>query len=449
MSESVLEQMTPSKALVGMVWIPAGTFLMGSEDFYPEEAPVHEVTVDGFWMDQHVVTNEQFARFVRATGYVTVAERELNPADYPGAPPENLVPGSLVFQKTTGQVNLRDYTNWWAWTPGASWRCPFGSGSSITGIERHPVVHVSYEDAEAYARWAGKELPTEAEWERAARGGLEGKKFTWGDEHFPDGKAMANSWQGEFPWQNLSLDGFEGTSPVGAFPANGFGLFDMAGNVWEWTSDWYVHCHKDEVSKACCGPSVNPRITSAEKSYDLRQQQFQIPRKVVKGGSHLCAPNYCLRYRPAARQPQMIDTGMSHMGFRCVVRNMRTEKEDLADNVQEQDHQAAKKGLGASVESFLKQFRILRRALAHPEVPWHAKVVATCAVLYIVSPIQLIPNFIPIVGQMDDVAAVIVAMKYLKRHVPQAVLNECESRSRMRGAKNHLADRRSLLHRAI
>jgi formylglycine-generating enzyme required for sulfatase activity len=182
------------------------------------------------------------------------------------------------------------------------------------------VVHVGYEDAEAYARWAGKDLPTEAEWEFAARGGLNGAKFTWGDEHFPDGKAMANSWQGEFPWQNLLLDGYEGTSPVGSFPANGYGLYDMAGNVWEWTCDWYVHRHVDEVVKPCCGPAVNPRIVSPEKSYDPRQPQFHIPRKVVKGGSHLCAPNYCLRYRPAARQPQMIDTGMSHIGFRCIVR---------------------------------------------------------------------------------------------------------------------------------
>jgi formylglycine-generating enzyme required for sulfatase activity len=181
---------------------------------------------------------------------------------------------------------------------------------------------VAYEDAEAYARWAGKELPTEPEWERAARGGLDGAAFTWGDEEFPEGKAMVNSWQGEFPWQNLLLDKYEGTSPVGAFPPNGYGLFDMAGNVWEWTSDWYVPRHADEAVKSCCGPAVNPRIVSPEKSYDPAQPQFRIPRKVVKGGSHLCAPNYCLRYRPGARQPQMIDTGMSHIGFRCVARSL-------------------------------------------------------------------------------------------------------------------------------
>jgi sulfatase modifying factor 1 len=307
----------------GMLWIPRGTFRMGSEDFYPEERPVHNVTVDGFWMDRFAVTNAQFARFVEATNYVTVAERPLNPTDYPGAPPENLVPGALVFMKRQGPVDLKDYTNWWTWTPGTSWKHPLGPRGSVEGFEQNPVVHVAYEDAEAYSRWAGKELPTEAEWERAARGGLDSKKFTWGDEHFPDGKAMANSWQGEFPWQNTLLDGFEGIAPVGSFPPNDYGLFDMAGNVWEWTSDWYVHRHADEVVKPCCGPAVNPRIASPEKSYDPRQPQFRIPRKVVKGGSFLCAPNYCLRYRPAARQPQMIDTGMSHVGFRCIVRSQR------------------------------------------------------------------------------------------------------------------------------
>lgn len=320
MSISASKEIAPAQAPSGMQWIPGGIFSMGSENFYPEESPVHQVSVDGFWMDKHTVTNEQFACFVKATGYVTVAERPLNPTDYPGAPPENLVPGALVFQKTRGPVDLNNYANWWVWTPGTSWRCPFGPESSIDGIEQHPVVHVAYEDAEAYASWVGKELPTEAEWERAARGGLEGKIFTWGDEHFPDGKAMANFWQGEFPWQNLLVDGFEGTSPVGTFPPNDYGLFDMAGNVWEWTSDWYVQSHAGELTPSCCGPAVNPRIGSSEKSYDPAQPNIRIPRKVVKGGSHLCAPNYCLRYRPAARQPQMIDTGISHMGFRCIVR---------------------------------------------------------------------------------------------------------------------------------
>ncbi len=303
-----------------MVWVPGGTFRMGSEDFYPEERPIHEVCVDGFWMDCYEVTSEHFAQFVEATGYKTVAERAPNPADFPGAPPENLVPGSMLFQKTRGPVDLRNYVNWWAWVPGASWRHPQGTGSSFEGFERHPVVHVACEDAEAYAGWAGKELPTEAEWEFAARGGLDGKRFTWGDEHTPDGKWMANCWQGEFPWQNLLRDGFQGTSPVGSFPPNGYGLYDMAGNVWEWTCDWYVPRLADEVASPCCGPAVNPRIVSPAKSYDAAQSQFQIPRKVVKGGSHLCAPSYCLRYRPAARQPQMIDTSMSHIGFRCITR---------------------------------------------------------------------------------------------------------------------------------
>jgi formylglycine-generating enzyme len=317
---------TPSHP--GMAWIPGGTFQMGSEDFYPEEQPVHQVSVDGFWMECYEVTNEQFARFVNETSYKTLAERPLNPAEFPGAPPENLLPGSMLFHKTDGPVDLRNYANWWAWAQGTSWRHPLGPGSSLEGLLKHPVVHVAYEDAEAYARWAGKELPTEAEWEFAARGGLEGKKFTWGDEHSPNGKAMANSWQGEFPWQNLLLDGYERTSPVGSFPPNGHGLYDMAGNVWEWTCDWFVQRHADEVAKACCGPAVNPRILSPDKSYDPAQAQFRIPRKVVKGGSHLCAPNYCLRYRPAARQPQMIDTSMNHIGFRCITRDGLTDGEE-------------------------------------------------------------------------------------------------------------------------
>jgi sulfatase modifying factor 1 len=430
MANQVFQEITETQAPPDMLWIPGGTFLMGSEDFYPEESPVHEVAVDGFWMDRHIVTNERFARFVEETGYVTVAELALNPADYPGAPPENLVPGALVFKKSRRPVDLTDYTNWWAWTPGTSWRHPSGPQSGIDGILQHPVVHVAYEDAEAYARWAGRELPTEAEWERAARGGLEGKKFTWGDEHFPDGKAMANSWQGEFPWQNLLTDAFEGTSPVGSFPANGYGLFDMAGNVWEWTSDWYVHQHANGIVQACCGPSVNPRISSSDKSYDPRQPKIRIPRRVVKGGSHLCAPNYCLRYRPAARQPQMIDTGMSHIGFRCMMRPKNTLQDQVCPEAHhEQPAQAPANKLKASIKRVFKQFRIVRRTLVHPQVPWHAKAVAGCAVLYVVSPIQIIPNFIPIIGQMDDVLVVTLAIKYLKRYVPQDVLDECESNS--------------------
>jgi formylglycine-generating enzyme len=229
----------------------------------------------------------------------------------------------MVFRKRTGPVDLRDYANWWAWVPGASWRHPTGPDSSLDDLDQHPVVHVAYEDVAAYARWAEKDLATEAEWECASRGGLDGAKFTWGNEEFPDGKAMVNSWQGDFPWQNLLTDGYEGTSPVGAFPPNGYGLYDMAGNVWEWTSDWYEPRGADPAVKSCCMGSVNPRVVSPEKSYNPHQPQFRIPRRVVKGGSHLCAPNYCFRYRPAARQPQMIDTGMAHLGFRCVIRTGR------------------------------------------------------------------------------------------------------------------------------
>jgi formylglycine-generating enzyme required for sulfatase activity len=294
---------------------------MGSMDFYPEEGPVHQVTVDGFWMDAHPVTNDEFRRFVNATGYITLAERAPRPEDFPGAPPENLVPGSMVFQKSRRPVDLRNYANWWAWVPGADWRHPRGPASSLQDLEQHPVVHIAYEDAEAYLQWAGKILPTESEWEFAARGGLDGTVYAWGDEAFVAGQAMANFWQGEFPWQNLLLDGHEYTSPVGAFPPNSYGLVDMTGNVWEWTSDWYTPRGSDPSVKSCCTPSVNPRVTSPDRSYDPRQPQFRIPRKVVKGGSHLCAPNYCLRYRPAARQPQMIDTSMSHIGFRGIVRS--------------------------------------------------------------------------------------------------------------------------------
>lgn len=310
----------PTATHTGMVRIEGGRFRMGSEAFYPEERPVQTVEVGGFWIDPTPVTNAQYAEFVAETGYITVAERPLDPADYPGAPLENLVPGAMVFYPTTRPVNLNDYSNWWRWVPGAAWNHPTGPDSTLDGLADHPVVHVSYEDAEAYATWAGKTLPSEAEWEFAARGGLDGAVFTWGDDHFPDGRPMANTWQGEFPWQNLLHDGYQRTSPVGSFPPNGYGLYDMAGNVWEWTSDWYVARRPDQTAKACCGPPVNPRTTSITESYDPLQPHIRIPRKVLKGGSHLCAPNYCLRYRPAARQPQMIDTGMSHLGFRCIVR---------------------------------------------------------------------------------------------------------------------------------
>jgi formylglycine-generating enzyme len=301
-----------------MLWIPGGQFLMGSDDHYAEEAPARTVSVDGFWIDPFETTNRQFAQFVDETGYRTVAERPLDPADFPNAPAENLIPGSLVFTRTTGPVDLRHVSQWWTWTPGASWKHPDGSHSSTDGREDEPVVHVAYEDAEAYASWAGKALPTEAEWERAARGGLEGAQFVWGDEpEQPADARLANYWHGDFPWR--SDDGYGATSPVGSYPANAFGVHDMAGNVWEWTSDWYAHRRSETDSAACCVP-VNPSGGTREGSFDAAQPQFRIPRKTIKGGSYLCADSYCMRYRPGARRPQMIDTGMSHIGFRCVVR---------------------------------------------------------------------------------------------------------------------------------
>jgi sulfatase modifying factor 1 len=294
-----------SESPENMRWVPGGSFLMGSEDFYPEERPVRRVEVDGFWMDEDAVTAADFRRFVRETGYVTFCERPLAAEDYPDADPALLVPGSLVFRKTSGPVDVRDFRNWWEYVPGAYWKRPEGPGSTVNGRDRHPVVQVAFEDAQAYARWAGKELPTEAEWEYAARGGLEGAVFAWGDEHFPDGNAMANTWQGEFPWQNLKLDGFEGTSPVGSFPPNGYGLFEMTGNVWEWTTDFFTPRQEGEAPR-CCAPELMPGE--------------RVPRRVIKGGSHLCAPNYCLRYRPAARQGEATDTSTGHIGFRCAVR---------------------------------------------------------------------------------------------------------------------------------
>jgi formylglycine-generating enzyme required for sulfatase activity len=302
-----------------MVRVPGGTFRMGSDEHYPEEAPVHRVTVDPFWIDRTPVTNREFRRFVNATGYITFAEIAPDLKDYPGALPHMLRAGSLVFNPLKQPVDLRDWSQWWTFKFGASWKRPYGPRSSLSGLNDHPVVHVAYADALAYARWAGKGLPTEAEWEFAARGGLDGAEFAWGDELTPDDRQMANTWQGAFPLQNLKLDGYERTSPVTAFPANGYGIHDMIGNVWEWTDDWYSSRHEAEAPKACCIPE-NPRGGREGASYDPRLPTVKIPRKVLKGGSHLCAPNYCRRYRPAARHPQPVDSSMSHVGFRCVVR---------------------------------------------------------------------------------------------------------------------------------
>jgi len=300
--------------MASCVPIPGGTYLLGSDGHYAEEGPAHRVAVGEFHIDRYAVTNEEFARFVDATGYVTVAERPLGPADFPGAPAENLVPGSMVFVGTPGPVDLRHINLWWCWTPGASWHHPEGPGSDVAGRPDHPVVQVAYEDAQAYCSWAGASLPTEAQWEVAARGGLGGAAYVWGEAPEPDGSRLANYWHGDFPWRAAS--GYGATLPVGSFPPNGYGLYDMAGNVWEWTTDWYAPRRVTDEDP-CCVP-INPRGGTEDGSRDPAQPQFPITRKVIKGGSFLCADSYCLRYRPAARRPQQIDTGMSHIGFRCV-----------------------------------------------------------------------------------------------------------------------------------
>jgi sulfatase modifying factor 1 len=298
-----------------MVWVPGGSFVMGSDRHYPEEAPAHRVAVDGFWIDRHPVTNEQFGRFVAETGYVTLAEQAPDPSDYPDARPELLVPASAVFRKPRQRpVDLRDIYQWWSAVPGANWRHPRGPQSSLRGLERHPVVHVAWTDVEAYARWAAKELASEAEWELACRGGgPDGSEFAWGDELTPDGRHMANVWQGTFPVENQVLDGYRFTSPVGAFPPNRYGLVDMIGNVWEWTADSY---RDHGASPSSCCTSHPDSATS---------------RKVIKGGSHLCAPNYCQRYRPAARMAQPIDTSTSHVGFRCIRRSRLERTKGISD----------------------------------------------------------------------------------------------------------------------
>jgi len=293
-----------------MVMIPAGTLLMGSDEFYPDERPVHERPVAAFWIDRYEVTNAEYAAFVEATGYVTVAERELDPADFPGADPAELVPGAMVFTPSDGPVDLRDWRGWWRWQPGASWRHPFGPGSSIEDRQRHPVVHVAYEDALSYADWAGKRLPTEAEHEYAARGGRVGERFAWGDEAYPGGVAQANTWLGRFPYDNR---GVGDAAPVGSYPPNGYGLYDMIGNVWEWTSDYYSPRHVPPGVRAVDADGRENLLAAASVEPDFPG----MVRRVLKGGSQLCSPDYCLRFRPAARSPQAEDTGMSHIGFRC------------------------------------------------------------------------------------------------------------------------------------
>ena len=310
----------PGEAPAEMVWIPGGEFTMGTNDerlAWPEEKPAHRVRVRGFWMDDHEVTNEQFKKFVDATGYVTTAERvptaeEILKNVPPGTPPpkkEDLVAGSLVFRPTKGPVDKRDYSQWWSWTPGASWKHPEGPGSSIEGRVRHPVVQVSWDDAAAYAAWAGKRLPTEAEWEFAARGGLAERPYVWGDEPFSATKPQANIWQGDFPYRNTAIDGFERTAPVKSFPPNGYGLYDMAGNVWEWCADWF---DPELYAKRAGTLVVDPAGPDAPPgpSYSARRSQ--------RGGSFLCCDDYCSRYRPSARHGGAPDTGMSHVGFRCV-----------------------------------------------------------------------------------------------------------------------------------
>ncbi|MGO4594975.1 formylglycine-generating enzyme family protein [Leifsonia sp. 2TAF2] len=290
-----------------MISVPGGTLRMGSEEFYREEGPVHDRPVDPFELDVAPVTNEEFAEFVAATAYVTVAERPLDPAEFPGADPAALVPGALVFTPTDGPVDLSDWRAWWRWQPGAYWREPEGPGSSIGERLQHPVVAVAYADALAYATWRGKRLPDEAEWEWAARGGHVGARYAWGDEREPDGRVMANTWHGAFPFRNDGALGWQGTSPVASFPPNGYGAFDLIGNVWEWTASPWSPRHVPPGSVA----------VDAGSRTNLLSGGSEAPRRVLKGGSHLCAPEYCLRYRPAARSSQTEDSAATHIGFRC------------------------------------------------------------------------------------------------------------------------------------
>lgn len=314
----------PNSAPSGMVWIPGGEFSMGAQDFpnmndfgmkaIQDAQPIHRVYVDGFFMDATDVTNNEYAKFVHATGYVTVAERKPRPEDLPGVPAENLVPGSVVFSAPSHPVPLDDYTQWWEYVPGANWKHPLGPKSNIVGKGNDPVVHVAYEDALAYARWAGKRLPTEAEWEFAARGGLTGKPFVWGDEFLPNGHWMANTHQGHFPNQDTGADGYAGISPVARFPRNGYGLYDMSGNVWQWTSDWYRPDYYAELA-SMRRTARNPQ--GPDKSYDPAEPG--VPKRVQRGGSFLCTDQFCSRYVLGTRGKGDIETGTNHVGFRCVM----------------------------------------------------------------------------------------------------------------------------------
>jgi len=298
----------------GMVWIPGGEFWMGNDSpGFRDAQPVHKVRVHGFWMDKTPVTNSQFERFVKATGYITVADRTLDPGQYPNAPAAMLKPGAPVFTPPPAPVLLNNPLGWWRWQPGADWRHPEGPGSGIRDRQNHPVVQIAWEDAAAYAKWAGQRLPTEAEWEFAARGGLDRKEFVWGDEEQPRGRPMANTFQGHFPDDNTARDGFKGTSPVCAFPANGYGLCDMAGNVWQWVSDWYRPDYYQQLA-AAGGVADNPQ--GPQDSFDPGEPG--VKKRVQKGGSFLCTDQYCGRFRPGARGKGDVSTGASHVGFRLV-----------------------------------------------------------------------------------------------------------------------------------